>query len=326
MNFRIKNRENTKERQFNYIKLSLFSFVFFLFSTTIFSQDSIPANEDLSEEAELKFQQFFFKALSEKSIGNYQKAIENLENCNQLLTNDVAVFFEFSKNYLLLNNTLLAKEYIERALEKDANNLWMLKHLVKVYQKGNNLTEAIKIQQKIIAENPKEREFLVRLYMYDRQYGEAISLMNVLEEENALSANLKRLKASLENRKTPENKQKKATDIVSLKNRFKTDKSYKTLETILNLSEENPSQLLKYSEEGISLFPAQPFVYLMKAKALIYQKNYKKALITLENGIDFVIEDKMEVDFYNQYAKAYKELGDTNQAKKYKQKANKLKS
>lgn len=326
MNFRIKNRINKKERQFNYVKLSLFYFAFLLFSTTIFSQDSIPENKDLSEEAELKFQQYFFKALSEKSIGNYQKAIENLENCNQLLSSDIAVFFEFSKNYLLLSNTLLAKEYILRALEKDPSNLWMLKHLVKVYQKGNDLTKAIKIQQKITVDNPKERDFLVRLFMYDRQYFEAISLMNVLEEENTLSSNLKRLKASLENRKIPGVLEKNPTDINDLTNQFKTDKSYKILEKILYHSKDKPLELLKYTEEGIALFPAQPYVYLMKAKALFYQKNYKNALSTLKDGIDFVIEDQMEIDFYNLFAKTYKELGNPNQEHKYKQKANKLKN
>lgn len=326
MKIRFKNRENRTKRQLYHLRLALFSFFFSLFSINICGQDSIPANEDLTEEAELKFQQFFFKALSEKSIGNHQKAIENLENCNQLLANNVAVFFEFSKNYLFLNKTLLAKEYINRALEKNADNIWMLKHLVKVYQKENNLKEAIKTQQKIIAENPKEREFLVRLYMYDRQYQEAISLMNVLEEENALSSNLKRLKASFENRKAPKVKKKKLTDITSLIDQFETDKSYQILAQILNLSKENSPEILKYSDEGITLFPAQPFVYLMKAKALNYQKNYKNALSTLQNGIDFVIEDKMEADFYKEMAKAYKGLGNSKEENKYQQKANKLKS
>lgn len=326
MNVRFKNRENRKERQFYYLKLALFSFFFSLFSICINAQDSIPAKEDLTEEAELKFQQFFFKALSEKSIGNYQKAIENLESCNQLLTNDVAVFFEFSKNYLLLNNTLIAKEYINRALEKDADNIWMLKHLVKVYQKENNLTKAIKVQKQIITQNPKERAFLVRLYMYDRQYFEAISLMNVLQDENALPSSLKRLKTSLEKRRKPKFKEEKTTGIVDLINQFKTDKSYIILEQILKLSKDNSSEMLKYTEEGIALFPAQPFIYLMKARALNYQKNYKIALTTLKNGIDFVIVDKMEADFYNEMAKAYKGLGNAKEENKYQQKANKLKS
>ena len=307
-------------------KIVLFSLFFALFANFSFSQDSIPEIQDLTEEAELKFQEFFFKALSQRSIGNHQKAIENLENCNQLLTNDIAVFFEFSKNYLALNNSLLAKEYIQRALAKDATNIWMLKHLVAIHQKEKNYAAAIKTQQKVVDQNPKERTFLVRLYMYNRQYTEAISLMNILEDENALSANLKRLRESLQQRKIPEFKEKKLTDSTALINQFKTDKSYKILEQILKISENNPLDVLKYSEEGISLFPAQPYVYLMKAKALNDQKSYKSALTTLENGIDFVIEDKMEADFYNQMAKAHKGLGNAKEAQKYEQKAKKLKS
>jgi predicted Zn-dependent protease len=326
MNLRFKNKEISEERQFYRIRLALFSFFFTFFSIFINAQDSIPANQDLSEEAELKFQQFFFKALSEKAIGNYQKALENLENCNQLLENDVAVFFEFSKNHLLLKNTLLAKEYIERALQQDVDNVWMLKHLVKIYQQENNLEAAIKTQQKIVALNPNERAFLVRLYLYNRQYKEAISLMNVLEDENLLSSNLKSLKASLEKRKKPEIKAKKLSDITSLITQFETEKSYTILEQILRISEENSAQLLKFSEEGVLLFPAQPFVYLMKGKALNYQKNHKEALSVLENGFDFVIDDKMEASFYLEMAKAYKGLGNLIEENKYQQKADKLKS
>ncbi|MBU3010911.1 hypothetical protein KO506_05825 [Polaribacter vadi] len=322
----IKKININNKRHFTNIKLSLLSLFFMLITVDILSQDSIPEKEDLTEEAELKFQHYFFKALSEKSIGNHQKAIENLENCNQLLINDVAVFFEFSKNYLLLNNTLLAKEYINRALAKDVNNLWMLKHLVKINQKEKNYKEAIKNQQKIIAINPKEKEFLVRLYLYDRQYQKAFALMNSLEKDNMLSSRLKRIKYSLENTKLPEIKDENLTDLTGLINQFKTDKSYKVLEQILKLSADKPLELLKFSEEGITLFPAQPFVYLMKAKALNNQKNYKNALTTLQNGIDFVIEDKMEVDFYNEFAKTYKGLGNVKEENKYQQKANKLKS
>ena len=326
MNFKEKHIKLRKKRQFDHFKLALFFFFVFLFPINTYAQDSIPEKLDLTEASELKFQQFFFKALSHKSIGNYQKAIENLENCNQLLTNDVAVFFEFSKNYLFLNNSLLAKEYIDRALAKDADNIWMLKHLVKIYQKDSNYKKAIHVQQRIILQNPKEREFLVRLYLYDRQYKEAIFLMNVLESENTLSLSLKRLRKSLESGKSNKIKEVKLTDITSLIDKFSTDKSYKTLEQILKISDDQPDVLLKYSNEGVSLFPAQPFVYLTKGKALNYQKNYKKALSTLLSGIDFVIEDKMEATFYQEIAKAYKGLGNIMQENNYKQKAKKLKS
>tara|TARA_B100000795_G_C22790024_1_gene436492 strand:- start:547 stop:1521 length:975 start_codon:yes stop_codon:yes gene_type:complete len=324
MYFKKKNKKKREKKLFNYFKLVLFFFVFF--SINIFAQDSIPVKEDLTEETELKFQEFFFKALSEKAIGNYQKAIENLESCNQILTNDVSVFFEFSKNYLLLNNTLLAKEYIERSLSKDINNLWMLSHFVKIYQKERNYKEAIKVQQKIVAINPKERDQLAKLLVYDKQYKKAIFLMNTLEKENALSSNLKKLKANLEKRKEASVKKENPSDLSSLINQFKTDKSYKVLKQILNQSSNNVANLLKFSEEGIALFPAQPYVYLVKAKTLNDLKKYKNALATLQNGFDFVIEDKMEVDFYTEIAKAFKGLGNNEEEKKYKQKAKNLKN
>jgi tetratricopeptide (TPR) repeat protein len=339
-----KNIKDTKERQFNYFKLALFSFFISFFSININAQDSIPEKEDLTEETELKFQQFFFQALSEKSIGNYQKAIENLESCNQILSNDIAVFFEFSKNYLLLNNTLLAKEYIERSLAQEPSNIWMLTHLVQIYIKDRDFEKAIDTQQKIVAINPKKREFLVRLFVYNNQIKEAFSLMNSLEKESALSSSLKRLRSNLESRNDYVTKKELvdkeadeediegenavkdseiSTDLNVLKDQFKTDKSYKILEEILTKSTNN-QDLLQFSEEGISLFPAQPFLYFVNGKVLNDTKNHKKALAILQSGIDFVIENEMEADFYLEIAKAFKGLGNNKEEMKYLQKAKKL--
>lgn len=336
MKIREKNNEKRIKSIFVSKKGIIFSLFVLLFSINSFSQDSIPEKVDLTEETELKFQQFFFKSLSEKSIGNYQKAIENLESCNQILPNDVTVFFEFSKNYLLLNNTLLANEYIERALAKDPKNTWLLKHVVAVNIQDKNFKEAIKNQQKLVEINPKEREFLVKLFVANQQINEASSLMNVLEKENVLSASLKRVRANIESRKeafiAEDSEEEEVVeeqiapkDLGVLINQFKTEKSYKILEDILLKSSNNYADLLKFSEEGISLFPAQPFVYLTNAKALNYQKSYKNALTILQSGIDFVIDDKMEIDFYLQMAIAYKGLGDEKEEKKYLEKANKLK-
>lgn len=316
----------SRERQFKNFRLALFYLFFILFSLKTVSQDSIPEQKDLTEEAELKFQQYFFKALSQKSIGNYSKAIENLEDCNQILQENTAVFFEFSKNYLALNKTLLAKEYINRALVKKPDNIWMLKHLVEIYVKERNYSKAIDVQQKVIAQNPKEKEYLVRLFLYNREYKKAVDLMNALEKDKALSTSLKMLKQSLEARKNIGVKTESPNDVSTLKKSFENEKSYKTLEKILKLSNDNINDLLKYSKLGIELYPSQSFVYLINGKTLNMQKEYKNALLILQNGIDFVIEDNMEIDFYKEIAKAYNGLGNIDQENKYIKKAKQLKS
>ena len=62
----------------------------------------------------------------------------------------------------------------------------------------------------------------------------------------------------------------------------------------------------------------------MNGKALNLQKSYKKALESLQNGIDFVIDDAtMEASFYKQMAAAYQGLGKTKEAEKFRKKAKK---
>ncbi|QVY64766.1 lipopolysaccharide assembly protein LapB [Polaribacter sp. Q13] len=326
MKIRIENKEHRIKRVCS-SKNALFSMLFFLFSFFSFSQDSIPIAKDLTEEKELDFQQFFFKALSEKSIGNYQKAIENLESSNQIISDNVAVYFEFSKNYLLLNKTLLAKEYVERALKSEPNNIWMLKHLVKIHIKDKNFSEAIAIQQKVVEIDLNGQELLVKLYLNNKEEEKAITLMNRMQQINGLSSSFQKLKSSLEKRKNNPIVEEKTTDVASgsLEDQFKANKSYTVLKQLLLASKDKPEIVLKYAEEGIALFPAQPFVYLIKGKTLNYQKKYKDALLSLQNGIDFVIEDAMEADFYKEMAASYKGLGNFIEEKKFLEKSKKIK-
>ena len=110
MIFRVKKAKK-KETTLKFLKRSLFSLLFLLISLKSYTQDSLSVAIDFTEEKELKFQQFFFTALSQKSIGNYQKAIENLESCNQILPNNKSVFFEFSKKQVRISNIPRADRY-----------------------------------------------------------------------------------------------------------------------------------------------------------------------------------------------------------------------
>jgi tetratricopeptide (TPR) repeat protein len=322
MIFRVKNTPYRKESPFVFFKRALFSLFFLLNTMSVLAQDSIPLAVDFTEEKELKFQEFFFNALSQKSIGNYQKAIENLESCHQLLPNNTAVFFEFSKNHLYLNNTLLAKEYISRAIQQEPKNSWMQRHLVAIFVKERAFSEAIKMQQKLIVLEPKENEYLVKLYDQNGDYKEAASLLNTLEKRGFISSNLREIKERLEKQKEIKVPQELVFQNIYL--RFETDKTYVVLKQILEDAKDKPALLIKYSEEGIALFPAQPFVYLINGSALNTKGAYKKALEVLQNGFDFVIEDAMEVAFYKEMVIAFKGLGNKVEEKRYMEKFKKL--
>ncbi len=292
-----------------------------------YSQDSIPAAKDLNEEKNLRFQEFFFKALSDKAIRNYQKAIGNLEVCNEILPNNPTVYFEISKNYFLLKRDQLAKEYITRALEKKPDDVWMQLHLIKILKKSRDYKEAIKIQKKLAVTNSKRKEELVYLYLQDRDYTNAIALMNSLEAVKGISKRMKQLKSSLEARKSSLLKKEKKNDLTSLITRFDKNSSLKDLILILEKTQlSNQELFFKYSSKGLDLFPAQPAVYLYNAKALFQQKSYKKALAILETGIDFVIDNNtMTKLFYEEMGNNYKALGNQEKFLEMKTKVKQLK-
>ncbi len=317
---------NKKQEARSKTFLSLFFILLSLFS--VVAQDSIPAKSSVSEQKNLAFQKFFFKALSEKAIRNYQKAIENLEEANLLIPNNKAVLFEFSKNYYTLNKFFEALEYGNKALEKDAENLWILEHLVKVYKQDRNYTDAIKTQSKIAKNHPKKKQKLVFLYLQNLDFVSAKRTLKELEKAKLLTSRLRRIKEKLYKKNTkivPIKKTRKTVKKSTLRAQFKNDKSFVSLKKLFKkLTLEKSKDLLTYSEQGLRLFPAQPLVYLMNGKALNNQKSYKKALESLQNGFDFVIDDtKMEVNFYSEIAIAYQGLGNTKEADKFLKKAKK---
>ncbi|MCF2874799.1 MULTISPECIES: tetratricopeptide repeat protein [unclassified Tenacibaculum] len=307
--------------------MSLFFFLFYFLSLK--AQDSIPSSEDVSENDNIEFQENFFKALSNKAIFNYQKAIENLEKCNELDPNNKSVLFELSKNYVKLGRNNEALEYIKAAVEIDNENIWLLEHQVHILRKIAAFDEAIEVQEKIASKYPKKKRFLVFLHLQNRDVTSAKKVLSELEKSKLLNARLRVIQEKLEEtRPSKENIKKEENTIVStdLRANFEKEKSFNNLKLLLNkLSSNNDDDLLKYSEQGLALFPAQPFVYFMNGKALNNKSQFKKAIQSLQNGVDFVIDNnEIEAKFYLEIARAYEGLNNPEKVKTYKNKAAKV--
>ena len=310
-------------------RIGLFVCLVLLFNPfSSLSQENTDQSSNLSEEKEIKFQEYFFKSLSNKSIRNYQKAIQNLEVCDKLSPRNKIIYFEFSKNYLFLNQTLQARQFIEKALEKDSSNIWMLLHFVSILKKDRNYEEAIKVQLKIIELDPYYRESLIYLYHLNSQSDKALSLIYSLEQEKGLHQKLERLKEKLELSMKPVKLKNDDKDLDKLISDFNENKpSFSILNRILELAEFTNSQILdNYSKLAVTLFPAQPFSYLSRAKFLSQQQQFDEAIAVLEIGLDFVIENPaLEVQFYSILAKVYSSLGNNKKVIEFENKIKKLK-
>lgn len=195
----ITNRSKRLREKNYYVVFVYFFLIFFCLKHNFcFAQNNTVALIELNEKKELKFQNFYFKALSQKIIGNYKKAISNLESCNRIKPGETSVFFELSKNYYALKKYFLAKEYINKGLNNEPENIWMLNHLVSILKKEKDFSKAIKAQKKIALIKPKHHVELVELYLLNNDTKNALLLLKKLERDQILPFRLNKLKQSLE--------------------------------------------------------------------------------------------------------------------------------
>jgi len=118
----------------------------------------------------------------------------------------------------------------------------------------------------------------------------------------------------------------KATEYIKniAKNNATSFDDLKLLGKVL-LQENKITDALKNSEKALELFPAQPIFYLQQAKAYNLNNQAKKALESLEFGLDYLIDSpKTETAFYIEMAKAYKTLKNKKKQEEYLHKAKKL--
>jgi tetratricopeptide (TPR) repeat protein len=288
-------------------------------------------NINIAEENSLKFQTHFFEALKQKAIKNYGKAIESLELCNEIDSLNVSVFFEFSKNHLELNNYFEAELFIDKALQQEPENRYLLQHKVAVLKAQRNFNKAIDVQKKILKIQPKESEELVFLYIQNQNFEEAESLIAKIEENAMTTLRLKSFKSFLENRKSVQVKSEKPveiatrnSDIETLKKSYSENKDFKIMQEILIQEEKEArfEQVYANSKEALELFPEQPFLYKMNGLALNKLGKYNEAIAVLSIGIDFVIDNSaMEADFYEQLSFSHEKLGNKSEAIKFKQRS-----
>ena len=130
--------------------------IFFLLGTVLFPQmnyaqvDFNKKPDDDLGNLEDAFQEHFFEALKQKSIENYQRAVDALLKCEKLDDSKTVVYYELGKNYNKLKNFGAAENALKKAISKEPDNEWYLDELYDVYNQQGDTDKAIKTIMYII--------------------------------------------------------------------------------------------------------------------------------------------------------------------------------
>lgn len=314
------------------IKNILYLFIFgtCIFPLTLNAQKKELTKEEkqhkieLEKEAKyLRFQSLFFEAISQKSRQDYTKAIESLEVCKAIYPEDAGLNFEFAKNYLELKDYDNAIFFAKKVFAKKSKNLAVLEFLKNAYALQFDYTNAIAIQNKLVALKPDKENDLIYLYIKNKQKDKARESYQRLEKLGLLDYRKVYFKNILFKQKSVSTKNLNKTETKTPKNNF-----LKIKDELNALWQAKDYQTLtKKNKEALEKYSAQPFLYLMQGRALVGLTKYKKAIQHLEFGLDFVLLDNKTLltEFYKELKVAYELTGNTSKALKYQQKIDALK-
>jgi len=129
------------------------------------------------------FQEYFFEALKQKGIENYQKSADALLKCIEINDSDPVLYYELGKNYMQLKNFGAAEDAFKEAVSKSPENEWFLDELYGVYIQQNETNKALKTVKQLVKFHPDYKQDLASLYIQLEKYKDAIKLLDEMDSQ-----------------------------------------------------------------------------------------------------------------------------------------------
>ncbi|WP_417200928.1 tetratricopeptide repeat protein [Bizionia sp.] len=144
------------------------------------NQDDLGDVEDLQQE-------YFFEALKQKGIENYDRAAKALLKCIELDDSKSVYYYELGKNYNKLKNFGAAEDALKDAVKMEPDNEWYLDELYEVYAQQDDYDKAIKVVKQLVQYHPDYKEDLATLYIKTKNYKNALKVLDEMDAELGIS-------------------------------------------------------------------------------------------------------------------------------------------
>jgi len=134
-----------------------------------------------------KYQEYFFEALKQKGIENYDRSIKALLKCIDLDDSKPVIYFELGKNYVELKNFGAAETALKKAISKAPDNEWFLNELYGLYYTIDDYDKALKTVKQLVKFHPDYKEDLVSLYVKNKKFKAALKVLDELDRNYGIS-------------------------------------------------------------------------------------------------------------------------------------------
>jgi tetratricopeptide (TPR) repeat protein len=168
------------------IVIFIFGMIFFLPNSYAQVNFNKTPDDDLGNVDD-KYQEYFFEALKQKGIENYDLSIKALLKCIELDDSESVVYYELGKNYIKLKNFGAAEAALKQAIAKEPENEWYLDELYGVYYELNDFDKALKTVKQLVKFHPDYKEDLASLYFRNKKYKAALKVLDELDKDFGVS-------------------------------------------------------------------------------------------------------------------------------------------
>jgi len=138
---------------------------------------------------EYQYKSFYYSAIKEKSLENFDKAVKYFEKCIKLNPLESAPYYEIAQIYI---KTLPSEgvKYAKKAYEFDSDNKWYALFYAENLFLNKDYYNSIKVYKSLISKDKDQEDYyleLAKIYLYDNNLKAAISTYNNLEKIKGLN-------------------------------------------------------------------------------------------------------------------------------------------
>lgn len=278
-------------------------------------KDTIANADEYLEAYNDDFQQYFFEALKQKGLQNFDRAIASFFKAKELKSDEHSLDYEIGKAYLWQKKYVEAENYLQQALQAAPDNYWYLEALVQTYNRQGRPIGIL--EGSLDLRHSQQRYNLARALYKSQQLKQAAHYLEALpksEKKLVLSQKIEDAMAyrnRLQGVHKPKSIQPKPTNPLEEKK-----------EALKELYQsEDFAVLYNAAAKALERYPAQPYFYYMQGLAANKLQKYKESITVLEMGLDFLIDDQqLNQNIIKELIVAYEALGNSKRANRLRAK------
>jgi len=238
--------------------------VFLLFFVSICSilqaEDNRPALADSAYQAKKKFDYFYLETLRLKENDKHSEAYAALQYALKIDSTSSAALSLLANYYSFLQEDSLAVDALQKAVKYSPQNFDYKVSLADTYREMGNLTDATRLYEDLVAEQPSKPElnfYLSDLYLKQNKIDKAIQSLDALENTIGMNEALSMQKYKLY--LTVEQPENAVNELEKLSAKYPAEAKYPAQIGDFYMEREDSDKAMIYYEKARKIDPQSPY-------------------------------------------------------------------